>query len=476
MKKIIYSFSAFTLFAAAGLAQSATPNGGFEAWTIMNAELPQGYIVSSNSEAFYKCGCPANETKTTDFYHGSYAVHLQTQIGNGDTNVAYFINTNPNGNPNQWAGGIAYSQQPTGIRGYYKSAVPAGDSALILVNFKKSGASIGFFAFPLYGTHSSYTLFNFPINIPFAPDTIQFGATSSDFKDNIFMAGSMLQIDSISFTGVSSQPTNFNGDFENWVPEVYSTPTSWYITGGGSNGNPGVYQTTDKNAGTYAVELQTFLGDNNGNPVARGGGVSTGYYPHGNCMGTNCLKGGLPFTNQQDTLEFYYKYAPVNGDSAEVDINFKHLGNVVSNAGTRIPTAASTYQHMKIPFNTMTTIDSVVVSFYSSSFNDTSLAFIGSDFKVDDVYFTSQSTGIEKFDASALMQVYPNPAVEGNFVVSNIGRHDLVRVLNVYGQEVNAEIVKENGTAKIHVSTPGAYMVYVNARGKVTMQKVIVGK
>jgi len=477
MKKIIYLLSAFTLFTALGQAQNATPNGGFESWNTMNAELPQYYIVSSNSEAFYKCQCPANETKSTDAYHGTYAVHLQTQIGNGDTNVAYFINTMPNGNPNNWAGGIAYTQQPTGIRGYYKSAVPAGDSALILVNFKKAGSSLGFFAFSLYGTHNTYTQFSFPIpTLAMAPDTIQFGATSSDFKDNIYMNGSMLLLDSVSFTGVTSQPANFNGDLENWVPEVYGVPTSWYVTGGGGNGNPGVVQTSDKNSGTYAVELQTYQGDNNGNPVARGGGVSTGYYPSGMCAGPNCQMGGQPFTNQSDTLEFYYKYAPMNGDTAAVSLTFKNMGNVVAGAGMLIHTAASSYQHMKVPFNTMNTIDTVVVTFMSSTFMDTALAFIGSDFKVDDVYFTSQSMGIEQHSASAPIQVYPNPAVDGRFVVSNIGRHDLVRVLNVYGQEINAEIVKENGVANIHVSTPGAYMVYVNARGQVTMQKVIVTK
>lgn len=61
-------------------------------------------------------------------------------------------------------------------------------------------------------------------------------------------------------------------------------------------------------------------------------------------------------------------------------------------------------------------------------------------------------------------------------MVSNVQQFDLVRVLNVYGQEVNALITKENGAAKIQISNSGAYFVYVNARGKITTQKVIVTK
>src|SRR5437588_6154590 len=59
--------------------------------------------------------------------------------------------------------------------------------------------------------------------------------SSSDFKDNIYKVGSMLLIDSVSFTGVSSQPVNFNGDFENWTSQTLIKATNWYANGGGGD-------------------------------------------------------------------------------------------------------------------------------------------------------------------------------------------------------------------------------------------------
>jgi hypothetical protein len=483
MKKIIYSLSTIAIFCVSGQAQNVIPNGGFENWTNHSYEIPQSYIQCSNLEAIQKCGCPPNEVKSTSAYHGSFALQLTTQIANGDTNVGYCVAANAQGNPNQWSGGLPYTQQPTGIRGYYKCSVPAGDSALMLLQFKKSGTSLGFIAHSFYGTHNSYTLFSvaFP-PLGQNPDTVQIGFTSSDFKDNIAMAGSTLTVDSVSFTG-ASQPANFDGDFENWVTVPVMVPVSWYAnnSNSGDAASIAVFQTTDKQAGTYAAEMKTYKGDRgNGNgpshSVAQGGSVSTGYQLN-QCGGSNCTRGGSPFSGQVDTLCFYFKYAPMGNDSASVDLNFRKNGIGVWGVGKNFGGTVSTYSYTEVPIHTGGAVDTVVVSFESSLNQDTAFSFIGSDLKVDEVHFKSQgSLGIKLYDPNAGIKVFPNPAADGNFVMSNVDRFDLVRVLNVFGQEVNAEIIKENGTAKIHVATAGAYFVYVNSRGKTTTQKIIVGK
>ncbi|HXB40196.1 MAG TPA: T9SS type A sorting domain-containing protein [Bacteroidia bacterium] len=478
MKKIIYLLSAAALFTVTMQAQNAIPNGNFESWTTGTFDTPVGYW-NSNPSTFFKCNSAFNCIKTTDSQHGVYAIQLTTNVGT-DTCMGYVVNSpNPNGNnPCLWPGGSAYNQIPTGIQGFYKSNEQVGDSGGILVGFKNGGTCLGLYMHKFGGVHNTYTAFNFTFNPPISgtPDTVVFAAVSSDVFNKVQKNGSMLQLDNISFVG-ASQPATFNGDFENWQSQTANKPNNWYLQT--NDQGSGILQTTDKKAGTYAMEMKTFLGSrgNNNTPAASGAGVSTGYYPN-HCGGSCPQRGGHPFTNQIDTLMFYYKYAPSGNDTAQVGLNFKKNGVNVWGTGMWYNTPQSTYQFAKIPFNTGTPIDSVIVSFQSSSWRDSSLTFIGSDFKVDEAHFASQplNTGIKTFDASIGIKVFPNPSADGNFVVSNIQTYDLVRVYNVFGQEVNAGITKENDYAKVQINTAGVYFIYVNAQGKITNQKVIVTK
>lgn len=224
------------------------------------------------------------------------------------------------------------------------------------------------------------------------------------------------------------------------------------------------------------MELKTFAGDNKGTSyVARGGNVSTGLYKN-NCSGPNCLIGGNPFNHQVDTLCFYYKYTPSGNDTAQISLNFKKNGNAVNGTGLSI-LASAFYQYVEFPFNAGAPIDTVIVSIQSSSWRDTALTYIGSDLKIDEIHFKSQplNTGIESYNASQGVQIFPNPST-GSFIVRNIDRFDLIRVISVYGQEINAVIKTDNGMANVTIDSPGIYFVYVNSRGKAAMQKVIVGK
>ncbi|HEX7412906.1 MAG TPA: T9SS type A sorting domain-containing protein [Bacteroidia bacterium] len=488
MKKI-YVIASLALTINAFAQSNAIPNGGFENWTSSTCDNPQYYPFTTNPQAF-QSGAPFNVVKSTDAYHGSFAIQITTEISaTHDTIQGGFFNINPDNGKGQgsgqypaWHGGFAYNQKPTGIRGYYKSAIASPDTGRIIIMFKHSGVDTAMYFFPLYGTHSTYTLFSFTFNppLPSTPDTVIFAIMSSDpMNKSIDRNGSMLKIDSLSFTGVSSQPAQLNGDFELWQTQTFTNLDNWYVQGGGNNGLSGVIQTTDKVAGNYAAELITQQGTRGnggggGVPAANASSISTGYYPN-NCGGSCVQRGGRPFSNQIDTLCFYYKYAPSGSDTAQANVNFKK--NFVNVWGTGINLlTASTYTYMEIPFNTMMSIDTVIVSFQSSNWRDSALSFVGSILKVDEAHFKSQplTTGIKTFDASIGNKIFPNPSSDGNFIVSNVNTFDLVRVYNVYGQEVNAQIVKQNDYANIQINAAGAYFVQINSSGKITTQKVII--
>lgn len=477
MKKNIYLFCIFGLLSLISRGQSAIPNGNFETWNSSAYDTPTGYF-GSNPSTFFRCNSPFNCIKTSDSYHGSFAVQISTNANGTDTCMGYIVNSaNPgNGNPCNWAGGLPYNQIPTGIRGYYKSNSVPGDSGGVLIAFKNAGSCLGLYMIKLGGVHNTYTPFQLNFNPPISgtPDTMLFAAVSSDIFNNIQKPGSMLQLDSLSFIGVSQSPS-FNGDFENWQNQIVEKPANWAPLFSSDQSN-GVGKTTDKFAGSYAVQMSTFAGDNNGVPRANSSGISTGYNLN-NCSGPNCLKGGYPFSNQIDTLCFYYKYAPMGNDTAQAFVTFKKNGATVFNSGAFITAPAATYTYKEVPFNTGSSIDTVIVSFQSSSWRDTTLNYVGSTLKIDEVHFKSQplNAGIKVFDPSNGIKIFPNPAVNGSFIISNVEYFDLVRVYDIFGQEVKSSVRKENGIARVQIDTPGAYTVLINAQGKSTLLKVLVG-
>src|ERR1039457_2990399 len=201
-KKLLLTFALIGTTALNINAQSI-PNGHFETWTAITSELPQNYAWSSNSWA-YSYNLPFNVTKSTDAYHGNYAIQMTSEIANGDTMPGIFLNINPqNGNPSNWHGGFAYNQKPSGMRGYYKSSIASPDTGFVMAFFYKGGVNIGQYGFYFYGTHSTYTPFSFTFHpaLPQTPDTVIFGAGSSNYGGNGYNPnmrnGSMLKLDSI---------------------------------------------------------------------------------------------------------------------------------------------------------------------------------------------------------------------------------------------------------------------------------------
>lgn len=376
---------------ASGLAFGQTiPNGGFESWTTLSYEEPTHYQTSNsnnNNGNFY----PANAVKTTDAFHANYAIKLSTVLqANSDTSIAYFANGNPGQTPAQ--GGIPYTQKPTGIRLHYKSNIIGTDSALILVVFKKGGVNLATYFWKIGASQSSYTLFSktFSPALTVNPDTVIFGATSSDPFNNNYKGtpGNMMQIDSVSFVG-ASQPATLNGDLEQWQPNSMDLPNGWT--------SEYAAKTTDAYTGTYAIELQTTAPGFGG-----GGGIHPGNATSGKYTNYGPPGGGHPYTKQIDTLVFYYKYLPADpNDTAQIYVNFKKNGTNFWNAGTFL-LQASVYTRVSIPFDlTMmpspTVPDSCIITIQSSNKWPAPASYVGSDLKIDNMYFASQTKPVSNF-------------------------------------------------------------------------------
>jgi len=359
------------------------PNGNFENWTLNTYESPQYFMCANDENADKSSNPPPSVTKTTDAYHGTYAIRMSSSLVGTDSIQAWMANGNPNG----WTGGIPYSQTPTGIRLYYKTTLAANDSAIMFMIFKKNNAVIGQYFYKIGANTSSYTLFSktFSPALPQTPDTLIFACASSDLMNHKAYPGSMFQVDSISFTG-ASQPSNFNGDLELWQNTTNYKCVGWH--------GKGAIQTTDIYKGTYALELVTNppgFGDNQ----VRVGYVTTGKEQNN---GGPPL-GGLPYTTQVDTLEFYYKYLPANyplsTDSARVSLSFYKNGVNIFGFQQKLG-ASLTYKKVSFPFNLAQVPDTVQLSAESSNW-PANLSYVGSDLKIDQVYFRSQVIPVSAF-------------------------------------------------------------------------------
>ena len=385
-----------------------------------------------------------------------------------DTAFGFFLNANPNSNngPSSWTGGMPYNQKPAGIRGYYKYNVATADSATIIVTFSKAGSNIGAYFFEIGGIQNSYKLFDFTFNpaLPTTPDSVIFGVVSCKIGNQgqpIGIPGSTLKIDSVSFTGVSSQPALMNGDFELWQTQTINSPVGWHIE---SDMGEGFNRTTDAKKGIYAIELITYPGNTNNHPAAQAGRISTGYYPN-NCNGNCVEQGGYSFSHQTDTLAFYYKYAPtIANDKASVQMNFKKNGNQIDGRGIDL-LASSSYQYIEVPFSLMQTPDTVIIDIQSSGWQDSLLSYVGANLKIDEIHFKSQplNTGIFNYGNGNTISIFPNPATT-NITIECPQKSVLtatdIEIENIEGQIIKNITISENNTI-IDVSAfpSGMYIV-----------------
>ena len=460
-KNLLLLFLAFITITA--LAQDTIPNGNFEIWNTSTYSVPKCYTFTSNPQD-YNQSLPYNVNKVSPGYHGTYAVELSTVALNKDTNTGVIINVDPNtknGSPNTWTGGIAYNQKPTGIRGYYKYNQVSGDSATILVIFSKSGSNIGSYFYTVGGLHNSFNLFQFTFNPPLSttPDSVIFAAVSSNiFVSKSGTVGSTLVLDSVSFTGVTSQPDSLNGDFESWQTNSIKTPAYWYVQNSDVNA---MLCTTDAANGKYAIELKTYLGNMDMHSAAQMASIQNGYYDK-TC---NCMKGGYPFSNQIDTLVFYYKYTAASAaDSASIMYSFKKNGNNMWGSTMYLhATTGNTYKCVEIPLNLGQAPDTAMFVIQPDDWKDTLLTSVGCDLKIDYLHFKSETvtTGIFNFKYNNDFSFYPNP-VSKNLILE-CPTQTILEITNEQGQLIKSFTTNGNST-NLDVSAFPAGIYFISSK------------
>ncbi len=465
--KILLSSFMFCFFAFALVGQNSIPNGGFENWTSTNFEYPTNYVYTTIYEFALIGNTDFGVEKTTDAYQGNYALKLMTNMYYGDQPFQGFaLNFYPDSDDiMDWSGGIEISETPSGISGYYKYNYLEEDAGTIIISFLKEGVNIGLYIYNVGGVQTEYTQFDFDFDPPLAdtPDEVLVGFASSNMNESeMGVFGSELIIDAFEFKGVSQQPADLNGDFENWEDFTIESLDMWNTLGGEFGF---LEKTEDAYAGNYAVKVVTPTEYNEqGDYIAKSSGISTGYWNNEIWD----IDGGYPYSNDQtlDTLEFWYKYEPMADDQAAVNIHFRKEG-VDFWGHTELLDAADEYQHVVVPINFgVETPDNVIIQIISTNWGNEDPIYEGSTLYIDNIGLKSEDPNTGIFNAKRInnISLYPNPTTDYIMVSGLTPEDNTIEIYNVLGEIVYSKKVDKN-IENINVSNfaKGMYVIKTQA-------------
>ncbi len=389
MKKWIFTF-VFILFILTAAVPQNIPNRGFEQWeTRQLFEQPRSWLTSDIMGAF-NGDTALSVRKTDDAYSGSYALYLENRVYDQEKTPGFaFCQGRVSGDyPDlKYLGGFPYTGQPDSLVGYFKYHVESGDTARILVIFKKDGNALSENWFTLTGEQLSYKRMAFPFNpVSGVPDTALVGISAGTPWDPV--TGSYLYVDHLQFDqDAQSIP---NGDFENWDMLTYEDPVGWESGNWVSvltQSDKMCFQTEDAHSGSYAMKLKTVYLDFAEQNI---GIASVGKLEVEN------ISGGFPYDETPRAISGYYKYMPVGVDSAQVVVFCTHWNDQTDSRDQTIrvfnlpPVPEYTYFNEPLNLGDMT-VDTVnIICLSGQAFGGGGSNAPGSVLYLDDLWLESK--------------------------------------------------------------------------------------
>lgn len=240
---------------------------------------------------------------------------------------------------------------------------------------------------------------------------------------------------------------NFN--FENWVNGPNAAPSGWSDKGSNHAGFYPVIQTTDKYLGTYAVKIENKVDATDttkGEMWTTRPGGSEGFGP------------AFSVSTRYDNLKGFYKYTPLNGDSAQFIVFITKTGfvgpwgNLLAWGQANLGTAL-TYTPFSVGY-----LDSLTNFYYNDNIIVPDSAYInlmayksidGTNYDlgplgnsilfVDALNFNTYLTGINKnMDITSDFKLFPS-VNDGNFTVNfrtSESEYTTIKIYDLNGREI----------------------------------------
>ncbi len=220
------------------------------------------------------------------------------------------------------------------------------------------------------------------------------------------------------FSSTQAQQQIPSGDFENWTTPPgaqYQEPTGgWWTTLNALRSLTApvtVEKSTDAHSGTYSAKLTTATWGT----LLLPGLLVSGVF---DIQNPRFLLQGQPFTDRPDAFQGWYKYVPVNGDSAGIAALLTHW-NAGANRRDTLATAAvvvtgtqSSWTSFDLPFIYLQsgTPDSIIVALVASGDGQNFNGQAGSTLWIDDLSFEYITARPEE----TAMQLRPQISIAGN--------------------------------------------------------------
>lgn len=194
-------------------------------------------------------------------------------------------------------------------------------------------------------------------------------------------------------------------------------------------------------------------------------------------MNLNCIL-GQPFTSRPKAMKGYFKYAPVGGDSAAIEVFLKTEGYMLGGGKKVVTGAVSDWQQFSIDIDYQynMTPDSIVLIFASSgNYDFTNIETlmqckgeIGSTLLLDEVEFVYESGIKEMVNPEIAIHIYPNPSTEQ--VTIQIGKetNGMIHVYDYLLRKVGEyELHGTQTSIDIKDYATGSYLINVVEKDKV---------
>ena len=213
--------------------------------------------------------------------------------------------------------------------------------------------------------------------------------------------------------------------------------------------------TTDAHSGNYAMEMRNAFNFTTGTGIA--GIVSSDTDAVYTAWGSLEF---VPIQTYPTELGFYYKFFPVNGDTASVEIIiYDEFGTEIGIGAALVGGLVSSYTYLSVP---IVYSGSSLPAYYSLNFTTAGYGFqpsFGTRFLIDDLIL-NDATGI-KDETTNIFNLYPNPASDVlNLDVSEMRDHATYKIIDMSGKLIDTgSISKTNNYISTKTVNDGLYLL-----------------